>query len=254
MPRKTEVAAVREKRDPLIAGVRSRAADQATAEILRFPDTAPLAQDFEAILTRKSRTLTLKRVMDVVVASIALVLLSPLLLVTAGMIRLTSAGPAVFRQRRTGLNGKEFTILKFRTMYCDLQDVSGVKHTVKDDPRVTPVGSVLRKLSIDELPQLLNVLHGDMSLVGPRAHPVGMLALGVPYGQFVRGYDLRHVLKPGLTGQAQIKGYRGEVADEAHARGRIAEDLDYIRNVSIGRDLKILVLTLPAVISGRAAF
>lgn len=251
MPPKSELASLRTK--PGAAPFKS-AAKQTSAEIFRFPDPAPVGADLKTHLRRKTATLTAKRVLDVAIGSLALLILSPLLLLLAGLIRLTSAGPAVFRQRRTGLNGDAFTIFKFRTMYCDLQDVSGVKHTIQDDPRVTPIGRLLRKLSIDELPQLWNVVRGDMSLVGPRAHPVGMLALGVPYGQFVREYDLRHLVKPGLTGQAQIKGYRGEVTDEAHARGRVAEDLDYIRNVSIWRDLKIMVLTLPAVISGRAAF
>jgi polysaccharide biosynthesis protein PslA len=224
-----------------------------SAEIFRFPESASLANDIKAALQRQGSIIVCKRVLDIVIASAALILLAPLLLLIAGLIRLTSQGPAVFRQRRTGLNGVEFTIYKFRTMYAELQDVSGVKHTVKDDPRVTPIGRILRKLSIDELPQLLNVISGDMALVGPRAHAVGMLALGVPYNQFVRDYDLRHLVKPGLTGQAQIKGFRGEIDDEAHARGRIAEDLDYIKNLSILRDVWIMVLTLPAVISGRAA-
>jgi polysaccharide biosynthesis protein PslA len=235
--------------------VNRRKGDQASsAAILRLPDAALSAPNLKAKLARARWTPYWKRGLDIAVASLALALLAPALLLVAGLVRLTSAGPAVFRQRRTGLNGKDFVILKFRTMYSELQDVSGVKHTIKNDPRVTPIGRLLRKYSIDELPQLLNVLWGDMSIVGPRAHPVAMLALGVPYNQFVRDYDLRHLVKPGLTGQAQVKGYRGEVTDEAHARGRVAEDLDYIRNMSVWRDIKIMVLTVPALISGRAAF
>lgn len=225
----------------------------ASADILRFPETQQ-ALDIRSGLERAKLTLRLKRILDIVIASLGFAVVSPILLLFAALIRLTSAGPALFRQRRTGLNGKEFTIFKFRTMYSELADPTGVKHTVQNDPRVTPVGRILRKYSIDELPQLWNVLRGEMSIVGPRAHAVGMLVLGVPYNQFVRDYDVRHLVRPGLTGQAQIKGYRGEVTDEAHARGRVAEDLDYVAKLSIWRDLKIMALTLPAVISGKAAF
>ncbi|HAH11029.1 MAG TPA: exopolysaccharide biosynthesis protein [Alphaproteobacteria bacterium] len=195
-----------------------------------------------------------KRALDIVVAIIALIVLAvPLLLVTL-LVRLTSAGPAIFRQKRAGLRGKVFTIYKFRSMYVAEQDLSGIKHTVKDDPRVTPLGLILRKYSLDELPQLVNVLKGDMSIVGPRAHAIGMKALGVPYHVLVRDYSLRHLVRPGITGLAQIRGFRGEVDTEAHARGRIANDLDYVRGLSIWSDVKIMVLTIPAVISGRAAY
>lgn len=248
-----EQAATQEQTAAPGTALARRTAPPASAEILKFPETQ-LAIEIKSRLATSASTVRAKRILDVVVALAALIALSPVLLLCAALIRLTSAGPAVFRQKRTGLNGEEFTILKFRTMYTELADPSGVKHTVQDDPRVTAVGKVLRKYSIDELPQLVNVLRGEMSIVGPRAHAVGMLALGVPYNQFVRDYDLRHLVKPGLTGQAQVKGYRGEVCDEAHARGRVAEDLDYVRSLSIWRDLKIMALTLPAVISGKAAF
>jgi polysaccharide biosynthesis protein PslA len=237
-----------------LSPARRAAESSGSAAILRFPEAQNLASEIRGRLEVEKSVVAWKRVMDIVVAVCALIVLSPLLMTVAALIRLTSSGPAVFRQRRTGLNGIEFTILKFRTMYSELQDVSGVKHTVQDDPRVTAIGRILRKYSIDELPQLFNVLRGEMSIVGPRAHAVGMLALGVPYNQFVRDYDLRHLVKPGLTGQAQVKGYRGEVSDEAHARGRIVEDLDYVRNLSLWRDVKIMALTLPAVVSGKAAF
>jgi polysaccharide biosynthesis protein PslA len=224
------------------------------AEILRFPDTGRASLELRQLISSRGLTLTAKRTLDVLVAGAAVLVLAVPLLLIAALVRVTSAGPAIFRQKRTGLNGSDFTILKFRTMYVELQDHTGIRHTVENDPRVTPVGKVLRKLSLDELPQLLNVLWGDMSIVGPRAHAVGMLALGVPYNVLVNEYDLRHLVRPGITGQAQINGYRGEVNDETHARGRIAEDLDYVRNMSIWRDLKIMALTLPAVMSGRAAF
>jgi polysaccharide biosynthesis protein PslA len=248
-----EQAATQEQSAALGTALARRTGIPASAEILKFPET-PVAIEIKSRLAASAATVKAKRYLDIFVALAALIILSPLLLVCAALIRLTSAGPAVFRQKRTGLNGQEFTIFKFRTMYSELADPTGVKHTVQDDPRVTAIGRILRKYSIDELPQLVNVLRGEMSIVGPRAHAVGMLALGVPYNQFVRDYDLRHLVKPGLTGQAQVRGYRGEVCDEAHARGRVVEDLDYVRNLSIWRDLKIMALTLPAVISGKAAF
>jgi lipopolysaccharide/colanic/teichoic acid biosynthesis glycosyltransferase len=248
-----EKAAAQDQRSPRAAKAR-RGEASLSAEILAFPETPSAANEISAHLANNAMMIRLKRVMDIGIALCALIVFSPFLILIASLIRLTSAGPALFRQRRTGLNGREFTILKFRTMYSELEDRSGVKHTVQDDPRVTPVGRFLRKYSIDELPQLWNVVVGDMSIVGPRAHAVGMLALGVPYDEYVRDYNLRHLVRPGLTGQAQVKGYRGEVCDEAHARGRVAEDLDYVRNVSLWRDVKIMALTLPAVLSGRAAF
>lgn len=251
MPKSGPVAPL--QRSNLSGGRRRNVDVSSSAAIFQFPEQFALATDLKAAVESRKSTVARKRILDVIVAAAAMILLSPILLLIAAAIRLTSAGPALFRQRRTGHNGTEFTIFKFRTMYTELQDVSGVKHTVQDDPRVTPIGRWMRKYSIDELPQLLNVLMGDMSIVGPRAHAVGMLALGVPYDQFVRDYDLRHLVRPGLTGQAQIKGFRGEITDEAHAVGRVAEDLDYVRNMSIWLDLKIMVLTLPAVISGRAA-
>jgi lipopolysaccharide/colanic/teichoic acid biosynthesis glycosyltransferase len=248
-------AAQKEQRSNPSGVVSRRVGEPAhSAAILKFPEAQNLAVDLRGNLARMKATVAMKRAMDIVLSIAAMIVLSPVLLTVAALIRLTSAGPAVFRQRRTGQNGKEFVIYKFRTMHIELQDVSGVRHTVQNDPRVTSIGRFLRKYSIDELPQLANVLMGEMSIVGPRAHAVGMLALGVPYDQFVRDYDLRHLVKPGLTGQAQVKGYRGEVCDEAHARGRVAEDLDYVRNLSLWRDVKIMALTLPAVISGKSAF
>lgn len=225
------------------------------AEISALPTRAVRVDKtkFLSAAHKSAATMVAKRVMDISISAAALAVLGLPLLFVAALVRLTSPGPAIFRQRRTGLNGRTFTIFKFRTMYRELQDVSGVKHTVENDPRVTGLGQILRKYSVDELPQLLNVLWGDMSIVGPRAHPVAMVALGKPYDVLVPEYDLRNVVKPGLTGQAQVRGYRGEVCDEAHARGRIAEDLDYIRNLSIVRDLGIILATIPAVISTRAA-
>jgi exopolysaccharide biosynthesis polyprenyl glycosylphosphotransferase len=208
----------------------------------------PLAQ-------RRSKTATFafKRCMDVVASALLLVLLSPVLLAVAAAVKLTSPGPVFFGQRRWGRGNAPFRLYKFRSMYVELEDKSGIAHTVQNDPRVTPVGRFIRKYSLDELPQLINVLKGDMSLVGPRAHVLGMHAVGVRYEDLVPEYFARHIVRPGMTGLAQVRGFRGEVADEDHARGRVACDLEYIRTFSIWQDIKIMVLTIPAVLFGYAA-
>lgn len=201
----------------------------------------------------KAAAFALKRCFDVVVSGLLLILLSPVMLAVAAAVKLTSAGPVFFGQRRWGRGNAPFRLYKFRSMYVELQDKSGIAHTVKNDPRVTPVGRFIRKYSLDELPQLINVLKGDMSLVGPRAHVLGMHAVGVRYEDLVPEYFARHVVRPGMTGLAQVRGFRGEVSDEAHARGRVACDLEYIRTFSIWQDIKIMILTIPAVLFGYAA-
>ena len=170
----------------------------------------------------------MKKLLDLGGATAGLVLLAPLLTGIAVAIKLTSSGPVLFRQQRYGLNGKPFQVLKFRTMRIDMCDPSGVTQTVADDPRVTMVGRFLRRSNFDELPQLINVLKGEMSLVGPRPHVPGMLAAGVPYETFDGRYMERHCVRPGLTGLAQVKGYRGETRDEHAARMRLEYDLKYI--------------------------
>jgi len=201
----------------------------------------------------KAVAFAVKRGMDIAVAATLLLLLSPVLLAVAAAVKLTSAGPVFFAQRRWGRGNAPFRLYKFRSMYVDLQDKSGIAHTVQNDPRVTAVGRFIRKYSLDELPQLINVLKGDMSLVGPRAHVLGMHAMGVRYEDLVPEYFARHIVRPGMTGLAQVRGFRGEVADEAHARGRVACDLEYIRTFSLWQDIKIMVLTVPAVLFGYAA-
>lgn len=201
----------------------------------------------------KAAAFAVKRGFDIVVSSILLVLLSPVMAAVAAAVKLTSAGPVFFGQRRWGRGNAPFRLYKFRSMYVELEDRSGIAHTVQNDPRVTPVGRFIRKYSLDELPQLINVLKGDMSLVGPRAHVLGMHAVGVRYEDLVPEYFARHIVRPGMTGLAQIRGYRGEVADEDHARGRVSCDLEYIRTFSIWQDLKIMVLTVPAVLFGYRA-
>lgn len=180
-----------------------------------------------------------KRGMDIAGALAGLTLFLPLLLLVAASIRLTSSGPAIFRQRRVSLNGQVFDIFKFRTMR-HVEDESGTGEaawTTRDDPRVTPIGRVLRRTSLDELPQLLNVLRGEMSLVGPRPERPELIAR---FKEDWRGYMMRQHVRAGMTGWAQVHGLRGDTS----LRKRIQYDLYYIRNWSLWLDVRILVLTL----------
>jgi lipopolysaccharide/colanic/teichoic acid biosynthesis glycosyltransferase len=197
-----------------------------------------------AVDDARRRALTVKRIMDIVLASLALIALFPLLIATAIAVKLTSKGPVLFRQSRPGLQGRPFEMLKFRTMYVDAGDLSGVRQTSVNDSRVTPLGRFLRAKSIDELPQLINVLKGDMSIIGPRPHVEGMLAGGVLYEELVPYYNLRYEVRPGLSGWAQANGLRGPTTDPALARARIDHDIAYIQNFSILLDLRIILLTL----------
>ena len=180
-----------------------------------------------------------KRAMDVTIAGAALVALSPLLALCAGLIKLDSRGPIVFRQRRAGFDNREFVIFKFRTMTV-MEDGGAITQTRRNDDRVTRVGRVLRRTSIDELPQLINVLRGEMSLVGPRPHAV---AHDDEYKACIDNYALRHHVKPGLTGAAQVAGLRGETQRLALMEQRVERDLWYINNWSLALDLKILAQT-----------
>lgn len=184
-----------------------------------------------------------KRAIDILLSIIALTTLLPLLLCVVILIKLESRGPALFRQTRWGVNGCKIDIYKFRSMHADLGDVTGVAQTVADDPRITKIGKIIRRYNIDELPQLINVVKGDMSLVGPRCHAVGMLAAGVAYEQLVPNYHHRHAMRPGLTGLAQMRGLRGPTDRPSKARARIAADLYYVSNFSIWLDLYIIVGT-----------
>ncbi|MGF9764920.1 sugar transferase [Microvirga sp. 0TCS3.31] len=185
-----------------------------------------------------------KRFVDISVAFALLVLLAPILLLIAAAIKATSPGPVLFRQQRYGLNKKMFVIVKFRTMHLNLCDQSGVRQPSHGDGRITPVGYMLRKTSLDELPQLINVLRGDMSLVGPRPHVPGMLAGGVLYEELVPVYFERLRMLPGITGLAQVSGLRGGTDDPFVAKARIAADLGYIENWSLLLDLKIIIKTI----------
>ena len=200
--------------------------------------------DTASLWPLQRRWSVLKRVFDVFAVLMLLALLSPFLLLTAIAIKATSRGPVLFRQKRYGVGGEMFTIYKFRTMYSHQTDVSGVRQTSATDDRITPLGRILRRTNIDEIPQLLNVLCGDMSLVGPRPHVPGMLASGVRYEQLVSNYFERHAMRPGITGLAQVMGLRGSTTRARWAHERIEHDLAYIQHWTFGLDLKILWVTL----------
>jgi len=192
--------------------------------------------------------LMFKTIEDRVIALVALILLSPIMIVTAILIKLDSPGPIIFRQSRTGWNGREFHIWKFRSMKIH-QAEPALKQATRDDDRVTRVGRFIRKTSIDELPQLFNVLGGTMSMVGPRPHAIEH---NTDYDQRIRSYMTRHRIKPGITGLAQINGYRGETDTLEKMKKRVEYDMQYINNWSFWLDLKILVETIPALLRDEA--
>lgn len=196
----------------------------------------------------------LKRSFDFITSLILLIALSPLLALTALAIRLDSRGPILFRQPRLGLNNKEFNVLKFRSMYIEQSDLAAREQTKRNDSRVTRVGAWLRRLSIDELPQLFNVLNGDMSLVGPRPHALGMQVKDRLCDEIVREYAVRHRMRPGITGWAQVRGLRGAVDEPALLEARVNHDLYYIDNWSFLFDLRILGMTVIELIRPRNAF
>jgi Undecaprenyl-phosphate glucose phosphotransferase len=193
---------------------------------------------------------TIKRAVDVGLAATMLLALSPLLAIVAVAIKLDSSGPVIFRQRRNGFNGRQFSIYKFRTMNV-LEDGAVIRQAKKRDTRVTAIGRLLRRSSIDELPQLFNVLKGDMSLVGPRPHA---LAHDDEYGSLIANYAFRHHVKPGITGWAQVNGFRGETMRIESMMERVEADLWYINNWSLWLDLRIMLATCFEVVRGRAAF
>jgi len=180
---------------------------------------------------------TFKRVLDVAVSLAILLLISPLLLLIALLVKCTSRGPVFYRQQRASLGGREFDIIKFRSMVVNAEAATGAVWATKNDPRVTPIGRILRKTSLDELPQLLNVLRGDMSLVGPRPERPELIER---FSRQIPRYAMRHHVKAGITGWAQVSGYRGMTS----LRKRIQYDLDYISRWSVGFDVYILVLTI----------
>lgn len=194
--------------------------------------------------------LLLKSFEDFVLASLILLLIAPLLLVIALAIKLDSPGPVIFRQARKGWSGKTFHIWKFRSMFVHQPDAETVQQATRNDPRVTRVGAFLRKTSLDELPQVFNVLKGEMSLVGPRPHAVQHDA---EYSKRIDSYLARHNIKPGITGLAQVRGLRGETKEVDRMQQRIEADIEYINNWSVWLDLTILVRTVGA-LTGKNAY
>ncbi len=191
---------------------------------------------------------------DVAISMIALIFLFPALVVIAVAIKIDSPGPVLFRQRRFGFNNNEFYVYKFRTMHQALCDYGGAQATTRNDPRVTPFGRLLRRTSLDELPQLLNVLRGEMSIVGPRAHPVDMRLGDQLIHHRIREYAARHRVKPGITGLAQVNGNRGEVRSVEKAEQRVKYDLLYIKNWSVWLDLEIILMTVFKMAFDREAY
>jgi Undecaprenyl-phosphate glucose phosphotransferase len=196
----------------------------------------------------------LKGVFDRVIAAIALVMLSPLMLLVALAIKLESKGPVFFRQPRLGFNNNLINVMKFRSMYTDQTDLHGSAQVTRGDPRVTRVGRIIRKTSIDELPQLFNVLRGELSLVGPRPHAIHSKAGNKLYQDVVDGYYARHRMKPGITGWAQINGWRGETDTMEKLERRVEHDLYYIENWSLPLDLYILAMTPLSLLNTKNAY
>jgi lipopolysaccharide/colanic/teichoic acid biosynthesis glycosyltransferase len=188
--------------------------------------------------------LAAKRALDIGLALVGLICLSVPLLLIACLVRLTSEGPAIFMQTRVGRGGRPFTIYKFRTFDTERGDPAAAWRAPGSDAEVTPLGRFLRRASLDELPQLFNVLRGDMSLVGPRPLVPGMVVEGVLYDDIVPGYARRHAVRPGLTGLAQVSGFRGPIRGRATAETRLRLDLAYVDGFTLAGDVKILALTL----------
>ena len=194
----------------------------------------------------------IKRLFDLVVAAVAIILLSPVLIGAALAVRLTSPGPALFRQPRIGKDARPFAIYKFRSMRAEASDHQAATLTRRDDDRVTPVGAFLRRTSIDELPQLFNVLKGDMSIVGPRPHAAAAKAGDSLYWEVDARYWARHCIKPGMTGLAQVRGHRGSTDHHQDLIDRLQSDLEYVSDWSIWRDLRIIVATLGVLVHHKA--
>jgi Undecaprenyl-phosphate glucose phosphotransferase len=195
-----------------------------------------------------------KWLFDKIAASVALILLAPVMAAIALLIKLDSKGPVLFRQKRQGFNNELIDVYKFRSMYVDHTDAEASKLVTKGDPRVTRVGRFLRKTSLDELPQFFNVLKGDLSLVGPRPHALKAKAEDKLYSDVVDGYFARHRVKPGVTGWAQISGWRGETDTEEKIQRRVEHDLYYIENWSVTLDLYICLMTPFALLKGENAY
>ncbi len=195
-----------------------------------------------------------KRLFDIVCSTVLLVLFSPLMLIAALAIKLDSPGPVLFRQKRHGFNNEVIDVLKFRSMRHEMADPDAKVVVTRNDQRVTRVGRFIRKTPIDELPQLVDVLRGNLSLVGPRPHAVNAHTGNRLWNDVVDGYFARHRVKPGVTGWAQINGWRGEVDTPEKIRQRVAHDLYYIENWSVLFDLAILALTPIRLFTSESAY
>jgi len=235
-------------------------------ETLPNPLTVLVGSDAEAVAARLSgsalaplgaadddRRAFVKRVQDLVIGSFALVAAAPVMAVIALAIRLDSPGPIFFRQRRHGFNQEAIVVWKFRSMRHAAADATASRQITADDDRVTRVGRFIRATSLDELPQIFNVLTGEMSLVGPRPHAIGMKTGETESALLVAEYAHRHRIKPGMTGWAAVKGSRGPVHTEAEVRRRVELDVDYIQRQSFWLDLWILLITVPVLLGDRAA-
>jgi Undecaprenyl-phosphate glucose phosphotransferase len=229
--------------DPVDAGERGAALDRLARAPLASLD-GPVDDDRRAFN---------KRIQDLVVGALALVLLAPVIALTALAIRLDSPGPIFFRQRRHGFNHEEIVVWKFRSMRQEAADATASRQVTADDDRVTRVGRFIRSTSLDELPQLFNVLKGEMSLVGPRPHAIGMKTGQVESARLVAEYAHRHRMKPGMTGWAAIKGSRGPLHTAAEVRTRVRLDVEYIERQSLRLDLWIMLVTVPVLLGDRAA-
>jgi len=214
---------------------------ESTADFANHSTNLILAKNYNTnSLSLAKDNLFLKRILDVLLSSVILILIAPLLLFIATLIKLTSSGPILFKQTRNGLNGKEIEVWKFRSMSV-CENAQQIQQAKKNDPRVTPLGGFLRRTSLDELPQFFNVIQGKMSIVGPRPHAV---VHNQYYQQQIPGYTLRHQVKPGITGWAQVNGWRGETDTLDKMQNRVKFDLHYIRNWSAFLDIKIIFMTI----------
>ncbi|WP_197018387.1 exopolysaccharide biosynthesis polyprenyl glycosylphosphotransferase [Sphingomonas sp. URHD0057] len=198
------------------------------------------------------RDRAMKRALDLAIAVSAIILFGPLMLVMAALIKLSSRGPVMFKQDRMGLNNHIFKLLKFRSMRAGDSDLMGLRSTSRDDERLTELGKFLRKTSLDELPQLFNVLAGDMSIVGPRPHALGSMAEARLFWHIEPRYFHRHAMKPGMTGLAQVRGYRGATVREADLTNRLQSDLEYLAGWTIWRDFRIIARTFKVLTSMNA--
>lgn len=218
----------------------------------RFIGSVPMLPVLDRPLSDRDRMI--KNIEDRILGMLLLLLAAPVMAVVALAVKLESKGPILFRQKRLGFNNEEIEVYKFRSMYTEMSDANAAKLVTRDDPRVTRVGRFIRKTSLDELPQLFNVLKGQMSIVGPRPHALQAKAGDDLYHDAVRSYFARHKMKPGITGWAQINGWRGETDTIEKIEQRVAHDMHYIDNWSVHLDLYIVAMTPVSLLCGKNAY